>query len=122
MSTLCIEEQGAILARKDERFPVKLKGEVIADVPSFRLDQIIIMGNAQVTPDAIKLIFKNKIDTIFMSLKGKLYGRLYNAALKNLEVRMLQYQKSFDNCFKVKLSGEFIRRKLTNFRNLIFKI
>lgn len=121
MSTLCIEEQGAILARKDERFLVKVKGEVIADVPSFRLDQIIIMGNAQVTPDAIKLIFKNNIDTVFMSVKGKLYGRLYNAGLKNVEVRMLQYRKSLDDIFKVKLSGEFIKGKLTNFRNLILK-
>lgn len=121
MSTLCIEEQGAILARKDERFLVKVKGEVIADVPSFRLDQIIIMGNAQVTPDAIKLIFKNNIDTVFMSVKGKLYGRLYNAGLKNVEVRMLQYKKSLDENFGLRIAGEFVRGKLSNFRNLLIR-
>jgi len=121
MSTLCIEEQGAVLSRRDQRFVVRLKGKVLADIPAFRLEQIIIMGNIQITTEAMKLIFKHNVDTVFMSQKGKFYGRLFTPVFTNVETRMLQYEKSTDSEFKLKLAREIIRGKLHNCRKLLLR-
>jgi len=67
LKTLYLQEQGCILAKNDQRFVIKKKKDVLAEIPAIKVDQIIVLGNlCQSTLDLhklpmVKIAFKDTI-------------------------------------------------------------
>ncbi|MGH9960089.1 MAG: reverse transcriptase domain-containing protein, partial [Pyrinomonadaceae bacterium] len=62
LRTLYIHEHGATIRCEDEHLRILNKDEVeILSLPAFKIDQIVLFGNSQVTTSAMKFCLRNKI-------------------------------------------------------------
>jgi CRISPR-associated protein Cas1 len=119
MAVLYLIEQGATLYKQRERLVVKKKGEVLQWVHAFKIDQIVIIGNIQLSPSAIAFLLKEGIDTVFLSTKGKYRGRLISQFGKNIILRQQQFRCFDDASFILELAKSFVSGKLKNCRTLL---
>ena len=119
MSTLYVTEPGSVV-RLSSRSLVITKGkEKLAQLPMIRLDNILIYGNAQITTQAMAALLDDGIDVAYLSLNGKLRGRLVSTSSKNVLLRMAQYERNMDEEFKVNVARIIVKAKLRNGRKVI---
>ena len=97
-----IGKEGNLIVIKEESSKRKLN-------PS-ELKQIIVIGKAGISSDAIELLMKNSVDVVFLS-KGKIIARLSHPSLGMAKTRREQYYAYHDKR-SVELSKEFIIAKL----------
>ena len=90
MSALYVREQGAVLRRTGERLLVTKEKELLNDVPIIHIDQVVIVGNIQITTQAMTLLLQKEIDVVFLSRYGKYRGRLMTTGSKFAELRRRQ--------------------------------
>lgn len=119
MTTLYLTEQGSVLKKTYRRLLIEKKGEKLLEVPEFKIDRILIFGNVQITTQAINFLLDRGIDTSFLSINGRLRGKLAAVESKNVYLRIAQYQKNQDENFKVKFAKIIIETKIKNAINLI---
>jgi len=114
MATLYITEQGATLAKIDDRIVIRKGRKVLEEIPAIKLDQIVIFGNANFTTPAIKFILEKGIDVAYLSSRGIYRGRLQPELAKDARLRRRQYEKSLDLGFRLALSKQLVSGKLRN--------
>lgn len=121
MGILYLIEQGACLRKASRRLVIEKDGVVLQEVPSFQVSNVLIFGSIQVTTQAINHLLDSGIDLGFLSLKGRLRGRLASVASKNIFLRLAQYEYSRNHDPKLDLAKRFIRAKLTNQKTLLLR-
>jgi len=119
LAILYVTEQGSSLRKKGRRIVVEKFGKVIQWTHAFNLDQIIIMGNIQLTPSIISFLLSQGIDTVFLSIHGKYRGRLISGFSKNIVLRRAQFLRFEDQNFALNLSKKYVYGKLFNCRVLL---
>jgi len=119
MSILYVTDQGAHLTKKGNRLVVEKGGQVIHWTHTFKVDQVVLMGNISVSPAAVAYLLQEGVDTVFMSLHGKYRGRLISQFGKNIELRRAQFKRMEDDDFKLSLAKAYIQGKLGNSRVLL---
>ncbi len=112
MSIIYINEQGAYLRKKDNCFVVTKKDETLFSVPETTIDEIVILGNVQISTQAISELLNKGIEVLFLSRGGKFKGILEPGYPKNVFVRMQQYQASLDNEFSIVIAKDIISSKI----------
>lgn len=121
MPTLYLIDQGSKLKRTSERLVVEKDGNLLLEVPFFKVDRILIYGNITITTPAMIFLLENGIDTSFLSLYGKFRGRLLPRASKNIYLRVAQFDKYKDEEFKMSFARQILRGKLKNSRIILSK-
>ena len=71
MTSVYIRVQGAVVSRKGERLVVKKDGDVIEEFPMNQVDQVVVMGNVQLSTQVLATLVQKEIDVVFMSSYGK---------------------------------------------------
>jgi|Deesub1362B_J571_1020462.scaffolds.fasta_scaffold04679_3 CRISPR-associated protein Cas1 len=99
-----IGKEGNLIVVKDKSGKRKLN-------PS-ELKQILIIGKAGISSDAIELLMKNSVDVVFFS-KGEIIAKLTHPAVGMAKTRREQYYAYHDRR-SVELSKEFVIAKLRN--------
>ncbi|MFB3787123.1 MAG: CRISPR-associated endonuclease Cas1 [bacterium] len=122
MGTLYLTEQNAHLRKTSQRLVVEKDGEIVRELPSFKVERVVVFGNVQITTQALMFLLQQGIDTSLLSLHGQLYGRLVPAESKNIFLRLQQYRAYGDSSFRLTLSKELVRSKLTNGRRLLQRL
>ena len=122
LATLYIDKKDVRLRKKDKRLIVEQEGKVAADIPSFQIDQIVIFGGVDFTIPALSLIFKENIDTIFLTKKGKYKGRICTPNSKLVTLRLKQYERRLDEEFTLSTAKSIVKGKLTNMRNKLVRL
>ncbi len=107
-------EQGVEVTRHRGRIVVKLGDEIIRSYPEGSVERLIVFGNVRLTPQVISYLLKKGIEVLFLSANGTYRGRLQGKFSKNVELRLLQYEKFKDSSFKLSVSKEFVRGKIRN--------
>mgnify|MGYP003801771463 CR=1 FL=1 len=64
--------------------------------------RMYVIGNIQITAEALKMISHNKIEVIFLNKNGFFNGKLTFGDSKNVLLRKKQYEKLNDNDFILK--------------------
>lgn len=116
MATLYLTEQGGKLIKDHRRLVVEKDGEVLFEVPAFKVDRVLIFGNVALTTPAISFLLENGIDTAFLTIHGRLKGRLMPLASKNVLLRMRQFERAKDPAFALSLAKRIVEGKLKNAR------
>jgi CRISPR-associated protein Cas1 len=119
MTCLYVIEQGAEVSKQGNRLVVRKFGTELESVPSFKVEQLILMGNIQITSQAIKFLLTEGIDTVFMTINGKYRGRLVSTFSKNIDLRRIQFRKLDGGPFVLDLAKKFVWGKLSNYRILL---
>ncbi len=74
LRTLYLMEHGCVLSREYERFVVRKEGQVVQEVPTLKVDQIMVFGYSQITTQAMTHCLLEKIPIVLLSGKGRYYG------------------------------------------------
>ncbi len=119
MATYYVSEQGAVVRKQDERLVVTKDDAVIAEIPMHQLDQLVILGNVQLTTQAVTLLLKAGTDTVFMSTTGGARGRLISDESAFAELRLRQLQAMSDEGRNLALARPTVIGKLINQRALL---
>ncbi len=89
-------------------------GESIRTIFPYDVDNLVFIGNAEITKPAINLLLFHGIDTVFISKNGKYYGRLANRESKNIFLRKQQYELINDKDFCLEFSKAVVSSKIRN--------
>ncbi len=122
MSVAYLMEQNSSISKEGSRLLVKKDGKLIHTFHTFKLSQVVVLGNVFLTPSAIRHLLHNEIDTVFMTLKGKYLGRLQPLTSKNIVLRKEQFRRGDDTSFIIHTSKAIVRGKLTNLRSVLMRI
>lgn len=112
MGALYVTEQGAMLRRTGERLLVTKDNELVQDVPIVHIDQVVIVGNIQITTPAVALLLQKEIDVVFMSVHGKYRGRLMTTGSKFAELRHRQLRLVENDALVLSLARSLVVAKL----------
>ncbi|MHA1294250.1 MAG: CRISPR-associated endonuclease Cas1 [Promethearchaeota archaeon] len=121
MAVIYLLEQGSTLRKVSRRLVVEKDGHVLLEVPEFKIERIIIFGNIQLTTQVMKFLLQSGIETSFMTIYGKLIGKLSPIESKNIELRMLQYKKFQDENFRLSLAKNIVKGKIKNSKIILQK-
>lgn len=114
MSTIYVVEQGAVLKKESKRLVIEKDGNILLEIPDFKIERILLFGNIQITTQAMKFLLESGIETSFFTIHGKLLGRLSPIESKNVILRMCQYERYKDEEFKLLLAKTIVEGKIKN--------
>jgi CRISPR-associated protein Cas1 len=112
--TLYIQEQGSILMKEGERIVVEKSGTELLNLPSLKINQVIIIGNCTITPAAMQFLLRKAVPIILLSSRGKYYGRIESTVVNNAEAERLQIIRSLDDNLTLHFSKQVVQAKLHN--------
>ena len=121
MAPLYVVEQGAVVQKEGDRIVVRKDGQLLLSIPVFKLDSVVVFGGVQITTQAMALLLANGIEVAFMSIDGRLKGRLLPVESRNVPLRLQQYERYHDPTFRLRLAQAFVRGKLHNARAIVLR-
>lgn len=119
VSTMYVCEQGAIINKSGGRIRVTRGGEVLAEIPVRTLKHLLVFGNVQLTTQATAALLEHGVDVSFLSVNGRLRGRLTGGFSKNIYVRMAQHARWMDKSYRVSVARCIVRGKIVNMLEMI---
>lgn len=119
MSVMYVIDQGATIYKRGNRFVVEKLGNILQEVHAFKVGQIVLMGNIQISTPTIAFLLQEGIDTVFLSTHGKYRGRLVAKFGKNILLRKMQFDRMGDPSFSLALAKQYVEGKLENQRVLL---
>ena len=114
MAVLYIKEQGAFIQKQDDRIIVTKNNNRLIDIPVFKIDNIAIIGNVQISTQALHLLMMNSVDISFLSFSGKYLGNVASDASKNIFLRFEQYQYYLDVSRRLTIARTIVDNKIDN--------
>ncbi len=121
MATYYVREQGAVVRKQDERLIVTKDDDTVAEIPLHQLDQLVVMGNIQLTTPVVAILLKSAVDVVFMSLGGRVRGRLMANESKFAELRLKQLQTMSNDQSNLALAKPIVVGKLINQRGFLLR-
>ncbi|MGD1875101.1 MAG: type I-D CRISPR-associated endonuclease Cas1d [Mastigocoleus sp.] len=121
MGTVYVTQEDAFIARVDERLNVRYEKKTILDVPLLKIDGVVVLGRATVSPATISELLERHIPLTFLTSTGRYLGRLEPELTKNLFIRKAQWKASGKSLQAIHLVKGFVRGKLKNYRHLLIR-
>lgn len=115
---LYVQEQGAVVGKRDERLVVTLKGQPLAEARLMELSHVVVFGSIQVTTAAIQVLCTRGIPLVFLSRGGWFYGQAAGLWHKNVELRMAQHRLA-DAGHGLAIARWIVSGKILNQRTLL---
>ncbi|MEA5536869.1 type I-D CRISPR-associated endonuclease Cas1d [Crocosphaera sp. XPORK-15E] len=121
MGTAYITQEDAFIGKTDERLVVKSDKQKLLDVPLLKVDGVVVLGRATVSPAVITEMLSRHIPLTFLTATGRYLGRLEPEVTKNIFVRKAQWQAAGESPKAIHLVQAFVRGKLKNYRNSLMR-
>ncbi len=121
MGTLYITQDDAFIGKTDERLTVRANKQTLQDIPLIKLDGVVILGRATVSPAVVIELLERKIPLSFLTRMGRYLGRLEPELTKNIFVRAAQWKAIAPSEPASHLVRSFVRGKLKNYRNALLR-
>lgn len=121
MGTVYVTQPDAFIGKTDERLSIKANKQTLLDVPLIKVDGVVVLGRATVSPAAISELLERHIPLSFLTSTGRYLGRLEPELTKNIFVRRAQWQAAGESEQAVHLVRGFVRGKLKNYRSYLLR-
>jgi CRISP-associated protein Cas1 len=121
MGTVYITENDAFIGKTDERLCVRANKQTLLDVPMIKVDGLVVLGRATVSPAVVVELLERKIPLSFLTGTGRYLGRLEPEVSKNIFVRSAQWKAAGSTEQAVHVVRGFIRGKLKNYRSALLR-
>jgi len=116
---LYLTEQGSVLRKQGRTLLVEKDGSQLAELELHRVEAVMIFGNVQVTTQALRALLDGGVETAFLTLNGRLKGRLVPPQAKNVGLRLNQYRTSVDPHRSLEAAKAVVAAKLENARAVL---
>ncbi|HEU18290.1 MAG TPA: CRISPR-associated endonuclease Cas1 [Deltaproteobacteria bacterium] len=117
-----IRTQGARIIKEGRHLLVKKGDATYHTLFTYKLRQIVIYGNVDITHFAFVQLMRNNIDVVFLSYDGRYLGRIAAAEAKNVFLHKRQYLLLDDPAFGLRMSRCIVAGKLSNMATLLMRI
>jgi len=121
MGTLYITQNDAFVGKVDERINVKFEKKIISDVPFIKLEGVVILGRATISPAVVFELMNRHIPLSFINDLGHYLGRLEPEMTGNIFVRKAQWQAAGETPQSIHVVQAFVRGKLKNYRQTLMR-
>ncbi|MBD1849153.1 type I-D CRISPR-associated endonuclease Cas1 [Cyanobacteria bacterium FACHB-502] len=121
MGTLYITQDDSFIGKTDERLTVRANKQTLLDVPLIKVDGVVVLGRATVSPAVVIELLERKIALSFLTQTGRYLGRLEPELTKNIFVRSAQWKAIAPSAPALHLVRGFVRGKLKNYRNALLR-
>ena len=114
MSVLYVREPGAYVRKCGKRIQVEKDGKRLMDLPVFKLSNVNIIGNVQVTTQALHFMMQEGIDVSYLSHSGTYVGHMTADSSKNIFLRLAQYQCYQSAARRLEIAKCIVENKVNN--------
>jgi len=118
---LYVDTYGAYLRKREGVINVSKDKETLQDIPLTAIDQVVLVGQVNVTTPLLTELLHRGVATYFCNYSGRLTGWLQPTWGKNSLLRLAQFQAYGDTEVKLALSKTFVCGKMSNYRTLIMR-
>jgi CRISPR-associated protein Cas1 len=122
MGTVYITQDDAFIGKTDERLSVKANKQRLLDVPLIKVDGVVVMGRATVSPAVVIELLERKIPLTFLTRTGRYLGSLESPLSKNIYLRSAQWDAAREESKTLTIVRSFIRGKLKNYRSSLLRL
>jgi CRISPR-associated endonuclease Cas1/group II intron reverse transcriptase/maturase len=122
MTTLYITDQGAYLKVQHQQFLVYYHQELRCKVPVNRVSHIVLFGCCNLSHGAVSLALRRRIPVLYLSQKGRYFGRLQTEGMAKVDYLVRQVQCSLDPDFSRQQAKRIVLGKLHNSRILLLRL
>lgn len=114
MSVIYIKEQGSVLQKKGERLIVTKNSRALLEIPVMNVENIAVIGNVQVTTQAMHMLLECGVDLNYFTFGGKYIGQTASDCSKNIFLRFAQYE--LYNCIerRMEIARQIVKNKAGN--------
>lgn len=117
-----VTTQGAKIVREGRHLLVRKDDATYHTLFIYKLQQLIVAGNVSITPQALRMLMQENIDTVFLRFDGRYLGRLADAEQKNVFLRKRQFMLADDADFCLRVARRIVVGKLTNQATVLSRI
>ncbi len=117
-----IKTQGARIIREGRHLLVKKGDSTYHTLFTYKLKQLVLFGNIEITHSALCQLMRHGIDTVYLTQHGRYLGRLAAPESKNVFLHQKQYQLLADAEVGLRLARSFVSGKLANMATLLMRI
>jgi CRISPR-associated protein Cas1 len=117
-----VKTQGARIVKEGRHLLVKKGDGVYHTLFTYKLDQLLLFGNIEITPSAMNQLMRNNIDTVFLTRYGRYLGRLQPPESKNVFLHKKQYLLLDNSLFGLRMARSIVAGKLSNMATLLLRI
>jgi len=117
-----ISTQGAKIVREGRHLLVKKGEDTYHTLFTYKLRQIVIFGNVEITHRALAQIMRHEIDIVFLTQGGRYLGRIASPESRNVFLHKRQYSLLDDKEFTVKTARVIVAGKMSNMATLLMRI
>jgi CRISP-associated protein Cas1 len=125
MSILYVTQPDAVLSKKYESFTVALKQPDGSwkkqSVPAQTVDQVVLMGNPQVTGDALVYALELGMPVHYLSGFGSYLGSALPGHSRNGQLRLAQYAVYGDAVRRLELVKAIVTAKIHNQSAVLYR-
>lgn len=122
MAVLYVTEQGSSICKSSERIIVKKEGMEVFSLPSFKVSQVVILGNVNIKTPAFRFFMKNGIDIVFLDTGGRFQGRSQPLYSGNSILRKCQVKMAENPFFTLQLAKTIVMGKAKNMRTILMRL
>lgn len=119
MKTLLLYDDGLYITKNNERIDVTKEGSTVFSRPVMSISDVLLMGNVQITAQAMKFLTANNVNITHANKAGRLYGFTNNFSETRCTLRMLQYGAFTNERVRLSFAKEIFRGKISEQLKLI---
>jgi len=116
---LYVQQQGAYVGKSGDEITIKEKGKLIGKARLMDVSQICLIGNAQISSQAMRELCDRGIPVLYFSYGGWLSGVTQSMIHKNVELRIAQYAAAANPAISLPIAKAMIAGKIKNCRTLL---
>lgn len=117
-----INTQGARLVKEGRHLLVKKGEDTYHTLFTYKLKQLVLFGNVEISHRAMAQIMRYEIDTVFLTQTGRYLGRVASAESRNVFLHKRQYALLDDPVFGLRMARSIVAGKLANMATLLMRI
>ena len=118
---LYLNTQGLYVGKSNNVLKIKDKQEVVQEVRLSEISQVNLLGNVQLTTQAVQSLCEAEIPIAYFSMGGWFKGMAHGPAHKNIALRIAQYRAALDPVRSLALARDFVAAKVRNCRTLLMR-
>lgn len=122
MTTLYVTDQGAYINVHHQQFQVFFQRELRIKVPVNRVSHIVLFGCCNLSHGAVSLALRRRIPIMYLSQKGRYFGRLETEGVAKVEYLSQQVICAQNSQFVRQNAEAIVRAKLHNSRVLLLRL
>lgn len=121
MSVIYVKEQGCIIRKSGEKIEIYKQNQKLLSFPVWNIDGLSIIGNVQISTQALVYLMENGVDVSIFSYSGRFVGQALADSSKNIFLRFAQYDTYQNMEARLHIAKILIRNKISNQIHIVKK-